>query len=307
MHKKGSSIIPDEELKRHWEDTGNIRETARRLKKFSYGTVYRRLVQLNLIRTSTFDPGRYGYTARTLPNITTLVIPDLQAPAHHPDALAFLCAIRDRYTTDRAGIQTVCIGDELDLNWLSEFAKLPEADQPHSEFAAAQSFLRSLFAEFPEAVSCVSNHVHGRFDKARTRGRIPPGFLRPIEDLIDAPVGWSWHSEVRIGDIIIRHGHKDVMNLKRVILEEMPAKYGRHHSLLLGHYHTKIGQHTPDLQVGDRFYWGAFTGCLVDPKHPFFGYSRGYERLGAVVIVDGRLRPFSMPLDEYGRWTGSLI
>lgn len=295
-------LIDDEQLRRHWESCGNIRETARRV-KFQYKAVYTRLVALNLIRSPGFDPGRHVHTARTVPENTTLVIPDLQAPAHHPDALAFLCTIRDKYKP----VNTICIGDEIDLNWLSDFAKLPEVDQPSSEFALAQGFCRSLFAEFPEAVSCVSNHVHGRFDRARTRGRIPPSFLRPIEDLIDAPVGWSWHSEIRMGDIIIRHGHKDVQNLKRVILEEMPAKYGRHHSLLLGHYHQKIGQYTPDLQVGDRFYWGGFTGCLIDPKHPFFGYSRGYERLGAVLIVDGRLRPFSMPLDGAGRWTKELI
>jgi hypothetical protein len=164
----------DEDLLRHFEDTGSIRETVRRIRKVHYNAVYKRLVQLNAIRAPSFDPGRYGHTARTIPEATTLVIPDLQAPAHHPDALAFLCAVRDRYKVPDLGWQVVCIGDELDMNWLSDFAKLPETDQPHSEFAAAQSFLRSLFAEFPEVVSCVSNHVEGRLTKARTRGRIPP-------------------------------------------------------------------------------------------------------------------------------------
>ncbi len=292
----------DADLTEAWEQTGNIRETSRRL-HITYNAVYKRLITANLIRASTFDPGRYGHTARTIPEGTTLVIPDLQAPAHHPDALAFLCAVRDKYSPI---INTVCIGDELDLNWLSDFAKLPEADQPHSEFAAAQAFLRSLFAEFPEVVSCTSNHVHGRFDKARTRGRIPPGFLRPIEDLIDAPVGWSWHSSIRMGDILFRHGHKDTSGLKRVILEEIPAQHGKHFSLVLGHFHSKMGAATPDLKIGDKFYWGAFTGCLVDPHHPFFGYSKGYEKLGCGVIVHGRFVPIAMPVREDGRWTGKL-
>lgn len=292
----------DDDIKKHWHDTGSIRETARRLGS-QYNTVHERLRRMNLIHAMPFETGRDQSTSRTLGEGTTLVIPDMQAPAQHPDALAFLCAIRDKYKP----LNIVGIGDEIDLNWLSDFAKLPEADQPHSEFAAAQAFLRSFFAEFPRAVACTSNHVHGRFDRARTRGRIPPGFLKPLEDILDAPIGWSWHSEIVMGDIIIRHGHKDAMNLKRVILEEMPAKYGRHYSILLGHYHQKIGQHTPDIQVGDRFFYGGFTGCLVDPKHPFFGYSKGYEKLGTVMIIDGRLRPFSMPLDAHGRWTGVLI
>jgi hypothetical protein len=292
--------ISDELLLKHFDDTGNIRETARRA-KIQYATVYSRLVRLNAIRSPTFDPGRTG-TSRTIPDGITLVIPDLQAPAHHPDALAFLCAVRDKYQP----INIVCIGDEIDLNWLSDFAKLPEIDQPHSEFAAAQSFCRSLFSEFQTCTSLTSNHVHGRFDRARTRGRIPPGFMRPIEDLIDAPIGWSWHTEIKMGDILFRHGHKDLMNLKRVILEEIPAQLGRHYSLILGHYHTRFGVATPDLKVGDKLYYGAFTGCLVDPRHPFFGYSRGYEKLGTIVIVHGRVVPVAMALDEHGRWTGKL-
>lgn len=291
----------DADLLFHWEQTGNIRETARRL-KVQYSAVHKRLVAGSHIHSPTFNPSRGEHTSRTIPEAVTLVIPDIQAPAQHPDALAFLCALRDKYKP----VNIVCIGDELDLNWLSEFAKLPEVDQPHSEFAAAQSFLRALFSEFPEAVSCTSNHVHGRFDKARTRGRIPPGFLRPIEDLIDAPVGWSWHSSIRMGDILFRHGHRDIMNLKRLILEEIPAETGRHMSIVLGHFHSRFGQATPDLKVGQKLYWGAFTGCLIDPRHPFFGYSKGYERLGTLVIMHGRAIPVPMALDEHGRWTGEL-
>ena len=102
-------VFTDEQLIKHWEDTGNIRETTRRLKA-TYFSVYRQLVRLNLIRSPTFDAGRQSPTARTIPEGTTLVIPDLQAPAHHPDALAFLCAIRDKYLPKNI----VCIGDELD-------------------------------------------------------------------------------------------------------------------------------------------------------------------------------------------------
>jgi hypothetical protein len=282
-------LIDVDLLRQHFEATGNIRETSRRLNR-SYAAVYRLLVQHNLIRSPTFDAGRVGHTARTIPEATTL-----------------LCAVRDKYRSDREGsFNVVCIGDELDLNWLSDFAKLPEADQPHSEFAAAQGFLRALFAEFPEAVSCTSNHVEGRIAKARIRGRIPPSFLRPIEDLIDAPVGWSWHSSIRMGDILFRHGHKDSAGLKRVIVEEIPAQYGKHLSLVIGHFHSKMGVATPDIKIGDRFYFGAFTGCLVDPSHPFFGYSKGTEKLGCAVIVHGRFIPIAMPVRDDGRWTGVL-
>jgi hypothetical protein len=74
----------------------------------------------------------------------------------------------------------------------------------------------------------------------------------------------------------------------------------------LGHFHSKFGQATPDLKVGDKLYFGAFTGCLIDPKHPFFSYSRGYERLGTLVVMHGRVIPVAMSLDAKGRWTGQL-
>lgn len=291
----------DADLLLHWEQTGNIRETARRL-KVKYNAVYERLIKGNFIQVATFDPGRGGFTSRTIPEGVTLIVPDLQAPAHHPDALAFLCAVRDKFKP----LNTVCIGDEVDLNWLSDFAKLPEVDQSHSEWAAAQAFMRAFYAEFPEGVSCVSNHVEGRLAKARTRGRIPPAFLRPVEDLLDAPIGWSWHSSIRMGDILIRHGHRDTAGLKRVIVEEIPAEHGRHLSLLIGHFHSRIGVATPDIKIGEKFFWGAFTGCLVDPRHPFFSYSKGTEKLGTVVLVHGRVVPVAMQIDERGRWTGVL-
>lgn len=294
-------VYSDEAINEAWEATGSIRETARRVGS-DYNTIYERLRKANKIVAPAFTAGDIQHQPRTIPDNVTLVIPDMQAPAQHPDALPFLCAVRDKYQP----VNIVCIGDELDLNWLSEFAKLPEADQPHSEFAAAQGFLRSFFAEFPKAVACTSNHVEGRLTKARMRGRLPSQFLKPVEDIIDAPVGWSWHSSIIMGDLLIKHGHRDTSALKRVICEEIPAKYGRHYSLLLGHFHNKIGQSTPDVKIGDKFYWGGFTGCLIDPRHVFFNYSNSYEKLGCVVVVHGRLVPIAMPLREDGRWTGKL-
>ncbi len=129
----------DADLTDIWEQTGNIRETSRRL-HVTYKAAYKRLITINLIHSAKFDPGRHGHTARTIPEGTTLVIPDLQAPAHHPDALGFLCAVRDKFHPTNI----VCIGDEVDLNFLSDFARLPEVDQPTSEWAAAQSFMRAF-------------------------------------------------------------------------------------------------------------------------------------------------------------------
>jgi predicted MPP superfamily phosphohydrolase len=292
--------VSDTRLFEAFDRYGSITATANNL-PIDYKSVYKRLKRHGKIRGS-FINAFTKETSRVLPEGSALFIPDTQAPAHHPDAIEFLCRLRDKLKPKHV----VCIGDEVDFSWMSDFAKLVEQDQPLAEYEAAVNFMRELSSEF-DAISLVSNHVHGRLEKARLRARVPAALFKSIEEILDVPVRWSWHSEIRIGDVITRHGHKDILNLKRTILEEIPARYGRHYSIIIGHYHSRIGQATPDIQVGSSFYWGGFTGCLVNPRHPFFNYSKGAERLGTVALLDGRLRPFSMPVDGAGRWTGEIV
>lgn len=231
-----------------------------------------------------------------------LIIPDLQAPAHHPDAIPFLKEVEARYKPEHR----ICIGDEKDFCWLSDYAKQVEADNPEAEANAGKVFLRDLYAAFPHVWALHSNHVQGRIEKARMRARMPRWMIRDLEDILDAPLTWQWCDEIIIDDVLIRHGHKDGVNLKKTILEDIPARFGRHYSLVIGHHHSRFGQGCPDLTIGGNVYWGAFTGCLVDPTHPFFSYSRGNERLGTLVIDHGRPIPHPMKTDKHGRWTGRL-
>lgn len=231
-----------------------------------------------------------------------LFLPDLQAPAHHPDALPFLIALRDKYRPRH----NIAIGDETDFCWLSDYAKQVEADNPEAEADAAINFMRDLYAAFPSVAALHSNHVKGRIEKARLRARMPKWMVKPLEEILDAPPTWQWYEEIIVDDVLVRHGHKDGVNLKRTILEDIPARFGRPYSIVIGHHHSRFGQATPDILYGDNVYWGAFTGCLVDPTHPFFSYSRGNERLGALVLDHGRPIPHPMKLDKHGRWTGKL-
>ncbi|WP_209015563.1 hypothetical protein, partial [Roseibium sp. RKSG952] len=226
----------------------------------------------------------------------------MQAPAHHPDAISFLKEVRDKYKPTHV----VAIGDEVDWCWLSDYAKQAEADNPLAEDDAAICFMRDLYASFPSVSALHSNHVQGRMEKARLRSRFPKRFLRELPDILDAPLSWQWYDEIIIDDVLMRHGHKDGVNLKRAILEDIPARFGRPYSLVIGHHHQRFGQACPDILYGGSIYWGAFTGCLLDPTHPFFSYSRGTERLGTLVIDHGRPVPIPLKTDKYGRWTGEL-
>lgn len=238
----------------------------------------------------------------TLTGGPVLFIPDIQAPAHHPDTIPFLTEIRDRYKPTI----NIAIGDEVDFCWLSDYAKQSEADNPEAEADAAIAFMRQLYACFPSVYALDSNHVKGRIEKARMRSRMPKWMLRELPEILDAPLSWQWYDEIIVDDVLVRHGHKDGVNLKRAILEDIPARFGRPYSLVIGHHHSRFGQACPDLLYGGSVFWGAFTGCLVNPAHPFFSYSRGNERLGTLVIDHGRPIPIPMKTDKFGRWTGKL-
>src|SRR6202035_900902 len=115
-------------------------------------------------------PDFFGrYVSPKLPE-TVMVISDLQAPYHHPDALKFLDAVAQKYAPDLV----VSIGDEVDFGFLSKYDKYPEIDSPQGELEHALLFTEKLFERFPSALALTSNHVQGRLATARRAGRLPP-------------------------------------------------------------------------------------------------------------------------------------
>lgn len=248
------------------------------------------------------EPDVWGrYISPKLPD-TILCIPDLQAPYHHPDALAFLSMVAQRYKPD----QVVGIGDEVDFSFLSNHDKYPETDNPVPELEGALKFMEALFKLFPSALALTSNHVHGRLATARKNGRIPPTMLRNWREIIGAPRGWEWYEEVRLGNYMFRHGDGWPKLTKAHLGYGVPDNYGQHFNVVHGHLHSLHGIEAR-LPVGDEDYYAAYTGCLINPRSKAFDYTKAPKnKLGCLVIIHGVPKRVPMRLDVIGRWIGQL-
>ena len=247
--------------------------------------------------------GEYNRKIKQKSTMTTLIIPDLQAPFHHEDALHFLKSVRDEFLPD----EVVCIGDEFDFYWLSDYGTDPDFDNPEGEYYKARAFWQSLFKEFPKGVGVHSNHVKGRLDRKRKSAKLPTHFLRSLEEIIGAPEGWKWVDEYITQGTVCRHGHADGKSAK-VNLEKINHfnlfTDAKPYNLCLGHHHTLIG--STDVPMGQHVAWMAFSGSLIDRKAHAFRYTNKPPMLGCGMIRDGRFFPVIMKLDKNNRWVGEL-
>lgn len=229
------------------------------------------------------EPDSYGRGFEERLPESVLVIPDLQAPFHLPDALEFLNMVAQEYQVD----SVVCIGDEIDMGWLSSYEKYPEVDEPNKELEGAQEFMAKLFKQFPKAWALTSNHVHGRLHGMRKKARLLPQMMVQWEQLIAAPKGWAWYEEVHMGDVLFRHGDKWPKLSAMQLLRATPDKYGKHLSIVHGHVHSEAGV-VASVRVGDDDYWAAYTGCLMNPRSKAADYCKAMNlKLGCIVIVKG--------------------
>lgn len=235
---------------------------------------------------------------------TILVISDTQAPYHHPDTIPFLKAIKHQFQPGHV----VHIGDEVDLYHLSKFDKLPELDNPSAEWKAACDFMYEMYDVFDTVKVCNSNHVLGRIEKARMKARLLPCFLKSVKELFNAPVGWEWEEHWIIGNILFQHGHRVKKNLKDWVLLECERRHGRLYSTVCGHHHSEMGIYKDAKKtVGQRMFFGAYSGSLIDPQSRVFEYGNKFPELGCLLIVNEKPVELRMELDTEGRWTGEIV
>lgn len=234
---------------------------------------------------------------------TTLIIPDIQAPYHHVDAVPFLKAVKEKYAPD----EVVSIGDELDMYWLNAYGTDPDHDDPTGEYYQARSLWQEIFKIFPKGIGVKSNHVHGRMERKRKQSRLLSCFMKEFEDIIGAPEGWGWQSEYITQNTVCRHGHADGKSAK-ANLEKINHKTmftdTRPLNLCLGHHHTLMG--STDVLMGQYIAWMSFSGSLIDRNRHAFEYTNKHPALGCGLIRDGRFFPVIMAIDENDRWIGEL-
>ncbi len=228
-----------------------------------------------------------------------LHIPDQHHPYQHPDAHAFIDAIRAAFPVDIV----VNAGDETDYHGLSFHDSDPNLDSAGVELEKAKVGLEQLYQIAPRQLICNSNHGSMAFHKAKHHG-IPVQLLKKYRDVLfpthGAP-GWSWADQwvvkTPLGDVMFRHQSSN------------PVADAAHErcNLMVGHNHSKFA--VEYCASSDFLYWGATGGCLVDNRSMAFAYGKNFTKkpiIGATVILEGRPMLIPMVLNKEGRWIGRL-
>lgn len=207
-----------------------------------------------------------------------LAIPDLHAPFHHPQALDFLKYCYKEFRPTRI----VCLGDEVDAHGLSVHPKIPELYSPGHEYEAAMDFMKKLYKLFPEAQACISNHTHRPWRIAQAAG-LPSVYLKQYREVMQAPLGWSWHDRITIDGVVYEHG--DPCSGRNGAYK---AAFENRCSTVIGHIHAWGGVQYSANHVNQMFW--ANAGCLIDTKSLAFAYGSKYRNkatLGAVIVDSG--------------------
>lgn len=229
-----------------------------------------------------------------------LVMPDLHAPYHHPDALAFMTAVRDAFKPDLC----VNLGDEADKHAMSFHDSDPNLMSAGDELEATRKVLAEFAKVFPNFLLCDSNHGSMHFRKAKHHG-IPVQYLKSYREVLfplGGGEGWHWAENWRVntplGPVMFKHQPSG------------PILTDAAHNacnLMVGHHHGNFSvEYTAS---SSHIYWGAYSGCLIDKDSYAFAYGKHSLRkpvIGCTMILEGRPMLVPMLLGKDGRWVGSL-
>lgn len=233
------------------------------------------------------------------PKHKILVISDTQAPFHHPDTLAFLKAIKNKYKPTKV----VHIGDLTDGYCLSNYVKDPDAISANEEIKQMLEFTGKISKMFPKVDILTSNHG-ARLQRAAVRAGIPSYFLKSYNEWKGLPDTWVFHDEVIIDDIIFTHGEEAGAGGQAASSKRM-MHYGR--SSVAGHLHTQAN--ITYFANREKLMFGMQVGCLIDRKQLAFHYCK--KSLKKPILTVGFIDkgiPVLIPmlLNDSGRWVGKL-
>ncbi len=227
-----------------------------------------------------------------------LIIPDLHAPYHHPDAIPFLEALHKKYKFDHV----VNVGDEIDGHAISFHTHDPDLLSPGHELDAAIKALQPLYKLFPEMDLAESNHGALVYRRGKHFG-LPRHVLKPYREVLCAPQGWRWQHEVSLqlssGQRLIVHHSYGANALKAAQHRGVCMAFGHHHGSLSIQYWRSY----------EGLMFAIFASSLTDGNHLAAEYGKNFPNRpiqGAVRITDGIPHLLPMFLDAGCRWNGVL-
>lgn len=227
----------------------------------------------------------------------TLIIQDLHIPWHHPDALVFCVAVRDKYKCQQA----ISVGDECDWHSISFHDHDPDLPSPGDELILAKKELAKWRKEFPTMRIARSNHGDLMRRKMLTAG-LPEASMTAYAEMYNTP-GWTWYDEIVENmhgiPLIVRHDFGSNLKSSLGKVGDACIAYGHRHTLFGVHYRANLRYRQ----------WAMCAGCLIDPSHRAFSYGRGTldrPMLGVGVIIEGMATPVPMWTKANGRWMGKV-
>ena len=231
-------------------------------------------------------------------NSRVLIISDLHAPYHHPDAIRFLAAIKKKYKPDRV----INIGDEVDYHAMSFHDSDPDLRSASDELQEAILAIRAIESLFPKVDVIESNHGSLAYRRAKAHG-FPRQLIRPYKEVLGTP-GWNWHFDLTI---TLSNGQKCYfVHSKGANVLQVSQSMGM--CVIQGHHHEKFGASYWSNPLALN--WGFQVGCLIDKDSLAFEYGKSNLKrpiIGCGMIIDGQPRPMPMILKKGGRWTGKLV
>lgn len=231
-------------------------------------------------------------------NDRILVISDMHQPYAHPDTLAFLTAIKEKYAPTRV----VCMGDEVDHHAMSFHEHDPDLLSAGDELRASIKKLQPIYKLFPVVDLLDSNHGSLAFRKAKHMG-VARKYLRDYGDVLQAPEGWVWQHDLHVtlptgNECYFHHGLS--ANALKVVQQ-------RGVCVVQGHFHSIFA-----IQYAGNprsLLWSLQVGCSIDKDSLAFAYDNANlprPIIGHGIILDGFPKLLPMPLKKGGRWDGSV-
>jgi len=226
-----------------------------------------------------------------------LVIPDIQVPFMHNDAVKFLAAVKKKYSPNLI----VQIGDLADQHHFSKYNNSTKGDGALKEIKSAIEQLRPIAKLFPKMFICWGNHDLRIYQKAASVG-IDESLLKSYEEILHMPKGWKLSDKWEFDGVIFEHGIGRSGSQGAI-----KAAMANMQSTVIGHLHSNAGI----LYYGNKksFIYGFNVGALIDDRKYAFEYGRfttGKSILGCGIIDNGL--PIFIPMIVNGshKWVGKL-
>lgn len=235
-------------------------------------------------------------------NSRILVISDLHVPYHHPDAIAFLRAIKHKYKPTRI----ISVGDEVDYHAISFHDSDPDLMSPGDELKKAQEVMHELYTLFPKMDIMHSNHGSLLYRRGKHHG-IPRHMLKSYAAVLGIPEEgdetWTWKEDLTLllpnGQHVYFHHGKGANALR--VAQQLGMSY------VAGHYHSQFNVQYYGNPLA--LHWAMQVGCLIDDHSMAFAYNRLQAQrpiIGTAMIIDGQPKLIPLVKLNDGRWDGNI-